>query len=266
MRGRRTAVVDAAATPQQGRSPARNDPPQRHSLGGRVRRAASGPAEERESWDLPQNVVEPRRARRCQVFSAMGIRAAVVATRSRSSGERMMTSLIFSCQRQLTWTRGIDLPVRLSESHRPPPRRAPAQGQMSRPSPTAQQPAPGAAPTVAATPSPPTLRGERSYLVSGGSLPPRRPASAEEARRIAALYGTEPLIAEAATEAAVHQRISSVSVVHLATSVSESDSPSIEAGQPQPEPSGGGEHVFTSDHMTLPRRPHPVRPLFPACL
>src|SRR3989442_7548839 len=62
-----------------------------------------------------------------------------------------------------------------------------------------------------------TLRGERSYLVSGGSLPPRLPASAEEARRIAALYGTQALLGEAATEAAVRRRISSAPVVHLAT-------------------------------------------------
>src|SRR3989442_5680964 len=89
---------------------------------------------------------------------------------------------------------------------------------MSCPSPQRSNQRPGLPPTPAANPSPPpTLRGERSYLVSGGSLPPRLPASAEEAQRIAALYGTEPLIGEAATEAALRQRISSAPVVHLAT-------------------------------------------------
>ncbi len=72
---------------------------------------------------------------------------------------------------------------------------------------------------VAATNASPisVLRGERSYLVSGGSLPPRLPASAEEARRIAALYGAEALLGEAATEAAVRQKISRAAVVHFAT-------------------------------------------------
>jgi CHAT domain-containing protein/tetratricopeptide (TPR) repeat protein len=71
--------------------------------------------------------------------------------------------------------------------------------------------------TAMQIPPPPVVRGAQSSLVAGGSLPGRIPASAEEARRIAALYGTEPLIGEAATEVAVRQRISRAAVVHLAT-------------------------------------------------
>jgi CHAT domain-containing protein/tetratricopeptide (TPR) repeat protein len=72
---------------------------------------------------------------------------------------------------------------------------------------------------TAAMPAPPpsVVRGAQSSLVAGGALPGRIPASALEARQIAALYGTEPLIGEAATEMAVRQRISRAAVVHLAT-------------------------------------------------
>jgi CHAT domain-containing protein len=58
---------------------------------------------------------------------------------------------------------------------------------------------------------------ERWYLVSGDALPTRLPATGEEARQIAALYGAEPLIGEEATEAAVRTRMSGAVIVHLAT-------------------------------------------------
>lgn len=75
-----------------------------------------------------------------------------------------------------------------------------------------------AGPAPAANLSPPVaLRGERSLLVAGGSPPPPLPDSAREARRIAALYGAEPMIGEAATERAVRGEISGAAVVHLAT-------------------------------------------------
>jgi CHAT domain-containing protein/tetratricopeptide (TPR) repeat protein len=62
-----------------------------------------------------------------------------------------------------------------------------------------------------------TMRGERVYLAAGGVPPEPLPASGEEARRVAALYGCEPLLGEAATESAVRRKLSSASVVHLAT-------------------------------------------------
>jgi CHAT domain-containing protein len=58
---------------------------------------------------------------------------------------------------------------------------------------------------------------ERSALFPDRAPPPRLPASADEAREVAALYGAEPLLGEAATEAAVRTRITEASVVHLAT-------------------------------------------------
>jgi CHAT domain-containing protein/tetratricopeptide (TPR) repeat protein len=61
------------------------------------------------------------------------------------------------------------------------------------------------------------LRGERTYLAAEGVLPEPLPASGEEARRVAALYGCEPMLGEAATEQAVRKRLSRASVVHLAT-------------------------------------------------
>jgi CHAT domain-containing protein len=59
--------------------------------------------------------------------------------------------------------------------------------------------------------------GERSALFPDHTPPQRIPGSAEEARAIAALYGTKALVGEAATEIAVRERISNASVVHLAT-------------------------------------------------
>lgn len=81
----------------------------------------------------------------------------------------------------------------------------------------APKPKPKAA-GAAASPAPPVaLRGERSLLVAGGSPPPPLPDSAREARRIAALYGAEPMIGEAATERAVRGKLPGAEVVHLAT-------------------------------------------------
>jgi CHAT domain-containing protein/Tfp pilus assembly protein PilF len=61
------------------------------------------------------------------------------------------------------------------------------------------------------------LRGERLYLASGGTAPARLPATAVEARGVAALYNAQPLLGEAATEAAVREKLPRASVVHLAT-------------------------------------------------
>lgn len=61
------------------------------------------------------------------------------------------------------------------------------------------------------------LRGERSHLTAGGAAPARLPATAVEARRVAALYGTQPLLGQAATEAAVREKLPYASIVHLAT-------------------------------------------------
>jgi CHAT domain-containing protein/tetratricopeptide (TPR) repeat protein len=58
---------------------------------------------------------------------------------------------------------------------------------------------------------------ERSSLAPKGVLPAPLPASGDEAREIAALYGALPLLGEAATEAAVRRKISGAAVVHLAT-------------------------------------------------
>jgi CHAT domain-containing protein len=61
------------------------------------------------------------------------------------------------------------------------------------------------------------LRGERFYLAPKGAVPARLPATAVEARRVAALYDVQPLLGEAATEAAVREKLTHASVVHLAT-------------------------------------------------
>jgi len=81
--------------------------------------------------------------------------------------------------------------------------------------PTAAAETTGAPSTPTATPA--VLRGERSYLTSGGTVPARLPATAAEARRIAELYGTKPLLGESATEAAVRDKLPQASIVHLAT-------------------------------------------------
>ena len=72
-------------------------------------------------------------------------------------------------------------------------------------------------PKLAGASAPMRLRGEASLLTPGGLEPQRLPASADEARKVAALYGASPLIGEAATEAAVRQTLSSAAIVHLAT-------------------------------------------------
>lgn len=61
------------------------------------------------------------------------------------------------------------------------------------------------------------LRGEAALLTSGGSPLPRLPASAEEARRVAALYGAVPLIGDGATESAVRRDLSTAPIIHLAS-------------------------------------------------
>src|SRR5262249_8487138 len=58
---------------------------------------------------------------------------------------------------------------------------------------------------------------ERRSLLPGGVAPARIPSSGEEAPQVAALYHTQALLGEAATEAAVRRRISDASVVHFAT-------------------------------------------------
>jgi len=72
------------------------------------------------------------------------------------------------------------------------------------------------APEAAAAPTE-RLRGERALLAGSEAAPERLPATADEALAVARLYGTEPLLGRAATEAAVRARISGASVVHLAT-------------------------------------------------
>jgi CHAT domain-containing protein len=59
--------------------------------------------------------------------------------------------------------------------------------------------------------------GERSYLYESGEPPQRLPATGEEARSIAHLYGVAPLLDEQATEAAVRSRLPQADVIHLAT-------------------------------------------------
>lgn len=73
-------------------------------------------------------------------------------------------------------------------------------------------------PQVAAVGAPaPAVRGERALLLRDGRAPAPLPATRVEATQIARLYGGQPLLGEAATEAAVRQRIERADVVHLAT-------------------------------------------------
>jgi CHAT domain-containing protein/tetratricopeptide (TPR) repeat protein len=69
------------------------------------------------------------------------------------------------------------------------------------------------APTGAATTD---RTGERRAFFDG-QTPPPLPYAEQEARQIAALYHTEPLLGAAATEAAVRQRLPGAAIVHLAT-------------------------------------------------
>lgn len=76
--------------------------------------------------------------------------------------------------------------------------------------------APGA--LVAARPSPePEAGGERGLLLRLGGAPRPLPGSKTEAEHIARLYGCQPLLGAAATEAAVRRQIETADVVHLAT-------------------------------------------------
>jgi CHAT domain-containing protein len=60
-------------------------------------------------------------------------------------------------------------------------------------------------------------RSERFSLLREGEVPPRLPATREEAARIAHLYGSAPLLGSRATEAALRRQIGQAEVIHLAT-------------------------------------------------
>lgn len=88
-------------------------------------------------------------------------------------------------------------------------------------SPLAESPPPGGdgAETVAVDePSiVPSVRGERGLFYRSGEAPIQLPATRAEALGIARLYGTQPLLGPAATEAAVRAGLTHASVAHLAT-------------------------------------------------
>jgi CHAT domain-containing protein/Flp pilus assembly protein TadD len=58
---------------------------------------------------------------------------------------------------------------------------------------------------------------ERSFLFGDNRPPPRLPGTRDEAIQVARLYGSRPLLGEAATEAAVRREIGRADLVHLAT-------------------------------------------------
>jgi CHAT domain-containing protein/Tfp pilus assembly protein PilF len=62
-----------------------------------------------------------------------------------------------------------------------------------------------------------TLRGVRRWLSATGRPPDRLPATLEEAKQVAKLYGAEPLLHDKATEGALRTLIDRADIVHLAT-------------------------------------------------